>query len=133
MTIKPKTFYTGVIFTVECAIKANGASESYDFIRNLDNLQKAKITALIKRFADHGRISNKEQFKKVEGDLWEFKNYQTRVIMYYSGKGQITLTNGFIKKTDKIPKSEIDRAYRIKEENEIVKKKGGRHEQRNYL
>jgi len=123
-TNEPIIFFNGVRFRVECAIRKNDASESRDFIDALDIRKKAKITSLIKRFANAGRIRNKEQFKKVTGtDFWEFKSNQIRVLMYHCGKGKIALTHGFVKKDDKIRKEEIERAYSIKGEYE--QRKGG--------
>lgn len=127
MATKRIIFYRGSHFTVECAISAKGASESNDFLLGLDKKLKAKITAIITRFADLGKIVNSEHFKKVEGDFWEFKHYQTRIIMYYCEQGHIALTNGFIKKTKKTPKSEIERAKRIKTEYDKIREEM-RHE-----
>ena len=119
---KPIVLYKGHIFTVECAIKENGNSESEVFFESLDDSNKAKIVRIIKRFADIGKIFNNEQFRKVEGPIWEFKNYQTRVLMYHCPNHCIALTHGFIKKGPKIPKKEIDRANQIKREYDSTRK-----------
>lgn len=122
MQKKPIIFYIGKIFTVECAIRSNDTSESKSFIDGLSIPEKAKIIKVIKRYADFGRIANQEQFKKVEGDIWEFKNYQTRILMYHCSKGHIALTQGFKKKVKRTPKNEIKKANEIIEEyNEIRK------------
>jgi len=47
------------------------------FYDNLDKTDKAKINKLFEVLGDHGKISNKEKFKKIEGtDFFEFKNFQ---------------------------------------------------------
>ena len=120
MPEEPILLYKGQRFVVECAVQKNGASESKQFIESLDKGIRAKIISIIKRFSDFGFITNREQFKKVDGKIWEFKHYQTRVLMYHCAKGCIALTHGFFKKTNKIPRIEIERANRIMEEyNEI--------------
>lgn len=77
---------------------------------------RGKIFKIIKKLADSGVIHNREQFKKVEGDFWEFKEFQRRILMYYLPNRRIVLTHGFIKKEHKIPKAEIDRAKTIMRE-----------------
>jgi phage-related protein len=88
----------------------------------LDVKLKAKIISIIKRFSDSGKIFNQKQFRKVEGRLFEFKYYQTRVIMYHCARGCIALTNGFSKKTKKTQKEEIERANRIMAEYDEIRK-----------
>ena len=120
---RPIILYEGEKFTIECAIRKGGSSESQDFLDSMSIADKAKIIKVIKRLANVGRIINTEQFKKVEGKIWEFKYYQTRIFMYYCARQRVVLTNGFYKKGDKIPKEEIKRANQIMNEyNEI---KGG--------
>lgn len=127
MTKRPIILFSGKQFTVEYAVKKNGDSESKLFIESLDVGSKVKIISLIKRFANFGIIKNKEQFKKVEGKIFEFKQYQTRVMMYFCAKGCIALTHGFIKKSQKSPSNEIDRAKKIMQEYKEVRK-GFSHE-----
>ena len=61
-------------------------------------------------------------FKKLRGDIWEFRTKysgsQIRLLAFWDKTDKIeTLviaTHGFIKKVDKVPGKEIDRAIRIK-------------------
>jgi phage-related protein len=119
---EPIILLNGQYFVVECAIRENQKSESEAFIDSLDNLEKAKILRIVKRYADFGRIYNKQQFRKVEGPLFEFKNYQTRILMYHCAKGCIALTHGFFKKSPKIPKNEIEKGKKIKEEYDEIRR-----------
>jgi phage-related protein len=123
MSWQPIIFCNGKKFEVQCAVQQNGISQSYEFLTGLPNPLKAKITAIIKRYAEVGIIREDTKFKKLEGNLWEFKSFQTRVIMYHCARGVIALTNGFIKKTKRTPQSEIDRANRIKAEYDQIRKK----------
>ena len=44
--------------------------------------------------------------------LFEFKANQVRVLFFRDRRGDIILTNGFIKRQDKPPRQEIQRALR---------------------
>jgi phage-related protein len=122
MPLEPIIFYEGERFIVECAIRSNGTSESETFLDNLSKPLRAKIIKIIKRYADVGWVRNSEQFKKVESDIWEFKEFQRRILMYHCARGRIALTHGFIKKGDRIPKTQTDRAKQIMLEYNQVRK-----------
>jgi phage-related protein len=122
MPLKRIVFYKGHYFTVECAIRKNGISESQGFLDGLDRSLRAKIVRIIKRHADFGRIRNKEHFRKVEGDIWEYKEFQRRILMYHCGPGHIALTHGFEKKGNKTPRNQIDRANQIMIEYNRIRK-----------
>ena len=61
-------------------------------------------------------------FKKLKNDIWEFRTLyaglQIRLLAFWDkSDGQETLvfaTHGFIKKVDKVPANEIDRAVNIR-------------------
>ncbi len=61
-------------------------------------------------------------FKKLQNDIWEFRTkyagLQIRLLAFWdksNGKETLVLaTHGFIKKVDKVPKNEIERAVRIR-------------------
>ena len=111
----------GPHFTVECAIRKNGRCESKNFLDSLNRPERAKIIKIIKRLADYGVVHNREQYKKVEGNIWEFKEYQTRILMYHCARGCIALTNGFFKKGKRIPSEQIKRAITIQGEYDQIR------------
>jgi len=61
-------------------------------------------------------------FKKLQNDIWEFRTKyagsQIRLLAFWDKTDKIKTfmiaTHGFIKKVDKVPGKEIDRAIRIK-------------------
>ena len=71
---------------------------------------------LFERMADHGRINNREQFKKVAGYIFEFKRHQIRIGCFQVGRTWF-LTHGFIKKADEWPASELQKANDIRIEH----------------
>jgi hypothetical protein len=115
----------GAKFTVVYACDAAGRYPAEEFLQELANdparkSEHAGVLHLLQLFADAGKISNPEHFKKLEGTdptLVEFKKFQTRVIGFFNGAGQLVLTHGFIKKKDKVDKAEFQRAYRIRIEH----------------
>jgi phage-related protein len=62
-------------------------------------------------------------FKKLKQDIWEFRTHyaglQIRLLAFWdktNGKQTLVMaTHGFIKKVDKVPANEIDRAVKIRE------------------
>ena len=116
---KGKVLYKGKFHTVELAITANGRCPGKKFLDDLSKLDREKILRIIKRLADEGKVTNREQFKKIEGeDFFEFKNFQIRMPCYFRSDGRIIITHGFIKKGDSIKPEEIERLKRICDENE---------------
>ena len=66
--------------------------------------------------------NDKELFKKLTEEIWEFRTLyqgkQYRLLAFWdksSGKDTLVVaTHGFIKKVDKVPKNEIERATKIR-------------------
>lgn len=62
-------------------------------------------------------------FKKLQGDIWEFRTkyagMQIRLLAFWdkteSKDTLVVATHGFIKKVDKIPANEIQRAIKLRE------------------
>ena len=81
------------------AVLAKDACPAADFIATLDGMDKAKLKALFQRFSDHGFINNREKFKKVADDLFEFKSFRVRMFCYIRNR-QLVITHGVIKKRD---------------------------------
>lgn len=79
--------------------------------------------ALFKRLGDTGRIDHREKFKKLDGELWEFKSHQIRMPCAFRHPRLVVVTHGFIKKTGRIPPAEIARAERILNEDTVCDEK----------
>ena len=122
--------YEGAMFAIAFAREKSGACPACEFFDGLSLLDKAKLTALFQIAGDHGKFYNPEKFGDLGGGLYEFKSFQIRMPFAYAKneRGLILVTHGFIKKKDKTPKEEIERAWRIYKEDQaqtqlaIVKK-----------
>lgn len=103
--------------------------EADKFISELDSKTAKKILYNI----DLAEQTNDPKlFKKLQNDIWEFRTkfagIQIRLLAFWDKSGNtdtlVFATHGFIKKVDKVPKNEIERVVRIKEqyfENKIKK------------
>jgi phage-related protein len=62
-------------------------------------------------------------FKKLQHDIWEFRTQyaglQVRLLAFWDKTGSretlVIATHGFVKKVDKVPANEIERAVRLRE------------------
>jgi len=103
--------------------------EADKFISELDSKTARKIFYNI----DLAEQTNDPRlFKKLQNDIWEFRTIfaglQIRLLAFWDKSDNtdtlVFATHGFIKKVDKVPKNEIERAVRIKEqyfENKLKK------------
>lgn len=75
------------------------AKEDYQSLVNL--------TALIESVARNGTPKNRTQFKKVEGSdaIFEFKEFQQRVLCFWDSDYTLICTNACVKKGDKLPRA----------------------------
>jgi len=75
-----------------------------------------KFAALFKMLGDVGKIFNEQKFKHLtdSDQLFEFKADQGRVLCFFFVGKRVILSHGFLKKSDKTPKGEIERAENMK-------------------
>jgi phage-related protein len=94
--------------------------EADEFIATLDTKTIKKIFYNI----DLAEQTNDPRLlKKLQNDIWEFRTkyagLQIRLLAFWDKSDNkqtlVIATHGFIKKVDKIPTNEIDRAVRLKE------------------
>lgn len=65
--------YKGTRYTIAFAVDASGCSPGNEFFETLALSDKAKLMRLFQRLADYGEIRNSEKFRKLKGQLFEFK------------------------------------------------------------
>jgi phage-related protein len=102
--------------------------EAKDFLDKIDIKTREKVIYNIWKSRE---INNPELFKKLTSEIWEFRtNYLSKNIrllaFWDKEKNNETLviaTHGFIKKTQKTPKHEIEKAEQLRSEYFIDKKK----------
>jgi len=94
--------------------------EAKEFIATLDPKTIKKVFYNI----DLAEQTNDPRlFKKLQHDIWEFRTQyaglQIRLLAFWDKTGGketlVIATHGFVKKVDKVPANEIDRAVRLRE------------------
>src|SRR5579864_8038163 len=85
---------------VAYARRSNGRAPAEEFYIARLKADQAKLNALFQWIADKGTISNRQKFRQVEGEVFEFKSFQMRVSCYRTGHMWFLL-HGFIRKADK--------------------------------
>lgn len=93
--------------------------EADEFLESLDQKTKEKIIYNIRKAQV---INDNELFKKLTGETWEFRTLYNKT--YYrlfafwdktEKNGSVVVsTHGIIKKTDKTPQADLDRAERLR-------------------
>lgn len=104
----------GAKFEVEFAVLDDGRIPAEVFLLSQKPQHQARLWALFKLLADAGQIRNDQHFKKLQGDFFEFKNFQIRMPCFFLPGGRVVVTHGFIKKQNAVDKSELVRAATIK-------------------
>jgi phage-related protein len=93
--------------------------EADEFISQLDDKSIKKVLYNI----DLAEQTNDPKlFKKLQNEIWEFRTkfggLQIRLLAFWdkvdNKKTLVIATHGFIKKVDKVPANEIDRAVRLR-------------------
>ena len=96
------------------------SDEVEKFLESLDDKARKKIIYNV----DKAKLTqDPELFKKIDSEIWEFRTKyrrtQYRLLAFWdkrdSSETLVIATHGFIKKTQKTPKSEINRARQIME------------------
>ncbi|MBQ7170021.1 MAG: type II toxin-antitoxin system RelE/ParE family toxin [Synergistaceae bacterium] len=94
--------------------KASGEEPAQEFILSLDNKMRAKINSMISLLEDNGTELRKPYSEHLEDGIFElrvkFASNISHVLYFFVSGKRIILTHGFIKKTQKTPRMEIDRA-----------------------
>ncbi len=93
------------------------SEESKVFIKSLDLKLQKKVAYNIQKSRE---VNDPKIFKKLTNEIWEFKTryekYQIRFLAFWdpNRKSMVICTHGFIKKTQKTPKSEINKALEFR-------------------
>lgn len=93
--------------------------QALEFIDSLDKKSRIKVIYNI----DKAKLkTDPKLFKKLDDDIWEFrtvfKGLQYRLLAFWDKTDNtetlVLATHGFIKKVNKVPKKEIEKAKRIR-------------------
>lgn len=93
--------------------------EAGTFIAKLD---AKTITKVLYNIDIAEQTNDPKLFKKLQNEIWEFRirfgGIQIRFLAFWDKTNEkktlVFATHGFVKKVDKVPKNEIERAIRIR-------------------
>lgn len=98
--------------------KADGTEPAKDFLLSLDKKMRAKMLRTIKLLQMNGNKLREPESKELDDGIMELRakvgSDISRVLYFFVVGRKAILTNGFIKKTQKTPKAEIERAKRYR-------------------
>ena len=108
-------------FTVEYVELGNGKSPFKEFVLSLPLVEQAKVFGTINYFIDlkNENLPIKESLSKhLEDGIFELRialsNKIVRTLYFYQKGAKIVITHGFIKKTQKTPRKEIEQAKELR-------------------
>lgn len=92
--------------------------EAREFLMTIEDKARYKLIFNIDKSK---KYNDPKVFKKLDSEIWEFrtkyKNLQHRLLAFWDKRNNkntlVICTHGFIKKTDKVPKQEIEKARNL--------------------
>ncbi|MDD3239269.1 MAG: type II toxin-antitoxin system RelE/ParE family toxin [Lachnospira sp.] len=105
-------------FQAEFYEKESGEVPVEDFLLALDVKMRAKLAGMIQILQEKGNMLREPYSKHIDDEIFELRakvgSDISRVLYFFYYDGKIILTNGFVKKTQKTPRAEIERAKRFR-------------------
>lgn len=112
MTTYEITFYT----------KPDGVEPAKDFVVNLSPKIQAKVIRILDILEEYGTDLRMPYSRLLRDGIYEIRIIQgnncARILYFFTYGNKIILTNGFIKKTQKTPKREIEIARKYRKDYE---------------
>ncbi|MBP3919279.1 MAG: type II toxin-antitoxin system RelE/ParE family toxin [Clostridia bacterium] len=110
------------LFEVEFYEKSDGTYPAEEFILSQDIKMQTKLFRLLELLELKGNDLREPYSKSLSDGIFEIRaiqgNHITRVLYFFVVGKKIILTNGFVKKTQKTPESEIALAKKYRTDYE---------------
>ncbi|MCM1121491.1 MAG: type II toxin-antitoxin system RelE/ParE family toxin [Eubacterium sp.] len=99
----------------------NGRSRIVEYLDELQQkmsaskdarINREKILVYLAALAKYGVAIGKPYVKHIEGDIWELRPLRNRIFFFCCAGDKIVLLHYYIKKSQKLPKREIQQAHR---------------------
>lgn len=109
-------------YSIEFYSKENGEEPAREFILELEPKMQAKILKILDLLQVNGPYMRLPYSEYLDDGIFEIRAKQgtniSRVLYFFSVGRKIILTNGFVKKTQKTPKKEIELAKKYRKDYE---------------
>ena len=106
------------MFQIEFYETKKGVQPAKEFLLSLDTKMRAKMVNTISILQDNGYELREPYSKYLSEGIFELRarvgSDITRVLYFFYVDSRIVLTNGFIKKTNKTPVKEIEKAKKYR-------------------
>ena len=107
------------MYNIEIYETKNGKSEVKEYIKKLqeknnksNNIKLNKIIAYIRMLKEQVLSLGVPYIKHIDNEIWELRPLRDRILFAYHIENKFVLLSVFKKKTQKTPKSEIQKAKR---------------------
>ena len=101
-------------FEIRFYEKADGTRPAEEFLNALDKPMRIKMVKMISLLGELGFNLREPYSKPIDDGIFELRcqsgNNISRILYFFYCDNKIIMTNGFIKKTNKTPKKEIELA-----------------------
>lgn len=110
------------MYQIELYDREDGSSPVRDFLDSLEPKMKAKVLRTIDLLEQNGPALRGPYSSPLRNGIFELRTKQgsdiTRILYFFFIGRKAVLTNGFVKKTQKTPRSVIELAEKYKEDYE---------------
>ena len=107
-------------YSVEYYEREDGSRPAEEFILSQNNKMQAKLFMVLEVLEERGPALREPYSKSLGDGIFEVRAVVgsdiSRVLYFFVVGKKIILTNGFVKKTQKTPSGEIDRAKRYRKD-----------------
>jgi len=125
MDEKSCLIYAGQKFIIEWYYDKDGKSVGFDYFTESAEKLQDKFLVLVKKMGDFGKITDKTKFRNEGDGIYAFKPQPDRYLSFFTDDKKIIVTNGFVKKTDRLPRNEKKLAIKYRQDY-FERKKGGK-------
>ena len=108
------------MYNIEIYEDKNGKSEIRDYIKSIqrrknknNNIKFTKIVAYIRILSESGLSIGEPYIKHIDSNIWELRPLRDRILFAYCNNNRFILLSVFMKKSQKTPQKEIDKAKRL--------------------
>lgn len=107
-------------YDIEFYAKQDGTEPIKEFLNSLDCKMEAKVMQVIDLLAQYGPLVREPYSKMLEDGIFELRakvgSDITRVLYFFVVGRKIILTNGFVKKSAKTPKAQMELAKKYRKD-----------------
>ena len=128
MRLSDTLAYKGSVFSIEWYFDEQGNSPARDYYQSLSNERRIKFLKLVRLMGDLGKIFDITKFRNEGDQIFAFKPQPDRYLCFFMAGKKIIITNGFEKKSQKLPSGEKMKALKAKADFELRIKRGTYYE-----